>query len=66
LYNYINGGDGLKIYCEYGEHQVDENEIDIDIGYTVCKDCMKKVENERVKRVEKWFGNVKKLSVDGR
>ena len=56
----------MKIFCEYGEHQVNEEEIDIGIGYTICNECMKEVENERVKRVEKWFGNVQKLSVDGR
>jgi hypothetical protein len=55
-----------KVYCEYGEHQVDENEIDIDIGYSICNNCMKKLDEERVDKVEKWFVNVKKLSVDGR
>ena len=45
----------MKIFCEYGEHNVDENEIDIDIGYTVCNECMKKIEEERVNKVKKWF-----------
>ena len=41
------------------EHQVDENKIDADMNYTVCNDCMKKIEKERVKRVGKWFRKYK-------
>lgn len=55
-----------KVFCEFGEHQVDENKIDIGTGYTVCNDCMKDVEQQRVKKVEKWFGQHKSWTEQNR
>jgi hypothetical protein len=52
----------VKVYCEYGDHNVNEEEIDIGTGYTICKSCMKEVEEERVKKVEQWFGMQKATS----
>ena len=51
-----------KVFCEFGEHQVDENKIDADMSYTVCNGCMKEVENERVKRAGIWFKKHKTTS----
>ena len=44
----------MKIFCEYGEHNVDENEIDNNatnffFGFVICNECMKKIEEERIK-----------------
>ena len=55
-----------KVFCEYGDHEVNANEIDLTldstVGYIICDDCMKEVENERVKRAGIWFRKHKTTS----
>lgn len=55
-----------KVYCEFGEHQVDKNCIDVGTGYTICNNCMKDVEKQRVKTIEKCFSKHKKLTEQNR